>query len=86
MGRLKNKKTIPTFNKPSTSLNSNHGKVWKNVRADELEAGDIVANYGAVIYTQISCRDDVSLEMGYPDSKTYFFPRDTIFFAFVKKG
>ncbi len=86
MGRLKNKKTLPVFNKPSATLASNHGKTWKNVKADELEAGDLVANYGVVVYTQVTCRDEVALEMGYPDSETYFFPKDTLFFAFVKKG
>lgn len=86
MGRLKNKKTLPVFKKPSTELNSNHGRVWKNVRADQLEVDDIVANLGVVIYTQPTCRDEVMIEAGYPQSREFYFPADEILFAFVKEG
>jgi hypothetical protein len=86
MAGFKTKNPRLGWTQSSTNLNSEHGKVWRNVRADELEAGDIVANYGAVIYTQVTCRDEINLELGYPETKEYTFPKDTIFFAFVKKG
>jgi hypothetical protein len=85
MGNLKNKKTIPTFTKPSTSLNSEHGRKWKNIRADQVQEGDLVANLGSVIYTQETCRDEVMIEAGYPQSREYWFSADEILFAFVQE-
>ncbi len=85
MGRLKNKKTIPVFTKPSISLDAKHGRVWKHIRADELKAGDLVANLGTVLYTQETCRNEVMVEAGYPQSRQFWFPADEVLFAFVKE-
>jgi hypothetical protein len=85
MGRLKNKKTLPVFKKPSATLSSEHGKAWQNVRADQLEVGDIVANLGAVIYTQVTCRDEILIEAGYPQSREFWYRSDELVYAFTKK-
>lgn len=85
MGRLKNKKTLPVFNKPSATLNTEHGKAWQHVRADRLQVGDIVANVGAIIYTQVTCRDEILIEAGYPQSREFWYAADEILYAFTKK-
>ena len=85
MGRLKNKKTLPVFNKPSTELNSNHGRVWKNVPVQDLQEGDIVAGKGVVLSVASTENEQIALETGYPEPKREVFDLWTTFHAFVKE-
>jgi hypothetical protein len=86
MGKLKNKKVMPTLNRPSIDLDrTTSPREWKHVRADEVTEGDLVANLGSVIYTQATCRGEVMIEAGVPQFREYFFPEEEMLYAFVKK-
>jgi hypothetical protein len=86
MAGFKQKKTRAGFSRPLLDLDRTHSaREWKYVPAGDLIVGDTVSGFGVVVSTQPTCRDEVVLEVGLPDTKTHFLNAGTEYFAFVKK-
>lgn len=59
---------------------------WRDVQVQDLQEGDTVAGMGVVVSVLPTCRGEVFLEVGIPESKTHYIEETTVVKAFVKKG
>jgi len=87
MAGFKAKKAkLPNGARPSVDFDRTHAdREWKDVKAHQLDIDDIVAGMGVVLFVGTTCRDEIVIEAGKPDSKDYFLDRDQVVKAFVKK-
>jgi hypothetical protein len=83
MGHFKSKKAVPSFNKPSTNLNTEHNKEWRSALPNELSEGDILAGSGVIKAIFESCDGTWYIEAG--DSTEDFFSNNVALYAFTRK-
>lgn len=86
MGKFKNKKPRTGFSRPQAVAGEVVDREWKDVYPQFLQVGDIVAGKGVIVYHSLTCRNEVYVEAGIPDSKEYHLPAKEKVKAFVKKG
>jgi hypothetical protein len=91
VGRLKNKKASPVFNRPSIDL-SPIKREWKNVAAKDLKENDIIGGKGLIqdvafrLPSSVDDEQHVMITTGLDvQVKVYFFAPDDEVFAFVRK-
>lgn len=86
MGRFKSKKPRTGYVVPVSIMSQDIDREWKDVYPQFLQVGDIVAGKGVITYHSLTCRNEVYIEAGIPESKEYILPADDTVKAFVKKG
>lgn len=87
MAGFKNKAVRPDLSRPVADLDrTGITREWRDVEAQDLAEGDIVAGFGVVVSTQPTCRDEVALEVGKPNANMLWLNKTDIVKAFVKKG
>lgn len=86
MGRLKNKKSIPTFSKPRIEAGFQVAREWKTVSARDLREGDIIAGAGLVVaHSMVYDPYQVVVRAGVPTSKMWIYKPNDKVYAFVRK-
>ena len=58
---------------------------WRDIQAQDVQEGDTVAGMGVVLTVLPTCRGEVFIEAGIPESKTHMLEETTVVKAFVKK-
>lgn len=86
MGKLKNKGPRLGYTSPAIDATA-VTRCWKDVKVVDLREGDIVAGKGVVVDPQVSltCKDEIVIAIGLPDTKDYIFNPEDIVKAFVPK-
>lgn len=87
MGKFKSKAPRTGYTAPSSVMTQDVDREWKDVYPDTLQKDDIVAGLGKVteIENYLTCRNEVVISAGIPESKEYFLEADSKVKAFVKK-
>jgi len=86
MAGFKSRRTRPDGSRPSVDWDRTHSdREWRDIEAQYLDKDDIVAGMGVILYVGETCRDEVAIEAGKPESKDYFLGKTEIVKAFVKK-
>lgn len=82
MGRLKSKAPNPKFTKPSID-STVVDRAWKNVEAQDLKIGDLIAGMGLINQIHRTCDEKFYVSAG--ESNEAFYSPDKVVLAFVRK-
>lgn len=85
MSGFKAKKPRLGYTAPSSIITQNVDREWRDVYPESLQVGDLVAEKGMIIYHSLTCRNEVYIEAGVPESKEFYLDKDTKVKAFVRK-
>lgn len=58
---------------------------WRDIQVQDVQEGDTIAGMGVVLTVLSTCRGEVFVEAGIPESKTHKLEETTVVKAFVKK-
>jgi hypothetical protein len=86
MGQFKTKKARTGYTPPTSVISQDIDRHWQDVYPEFLREGDLLAGKGVIVYHSLTCRDEVYVEAGIPDSKEYLLDKNIKVKAFVKKG
>jgi hypothetical protein len=86
MAGFKSKKPKTGFNRPQATAGQAVSREWKDVPANSLEPGDIIAGLGIVTEVASIIRPFVHVTAGHPEKKTHKLQNTSLVKAFVRKG